>query len=292
MASDDPWHKLVNEAEFNESLKTLGYYVSPISFQPFVRKFDLSLRSRAPSYLSIDFWSGQSKTLTQRRCYVIRTGKGKFVIFNEDRFAKPYLDLNLNDVSEKIPWQNVDGYPHLQNAFRKHYHEDSNLEHLRLLGVYDEVVHRLFGNRIYRIGPRGNRNSRFKLYFKDKASDSYAEFMYDGQEEMDYSIWTEDVVLVFEAKQFQRQVKRPGYDIISNKYGTDIGWHKLAYPCFRFHDYIGLNVFPVYYLRIDMTIYIFVFNKIEFEPDGIMLNELRYFKPFRSFKVELENRKS
>jgi hypothetical protein len=45
-------------------------------------------------------------------------------------------------------------------------------------------------------------------------------FDYSGQEDLDYTIWTEDSVLVFEAKQF-----------ISSSGGLDIGWHKLAFPC-------------------------------------------------------------
>lgn len=43
-------------------------------------------------------------------------------------------------------------------------------------------------------------------------------FDYNGQEDLDYTIWTEDSVLVFEA-------------VISSSGGLDIGWHKLAFPC-------------------------------------------------------------
>ncbi len=39
-----------------------------------------------PSYLSIDFYSRQPKELRDRNCYVIRTGKGNFAIFEENRF--------------------------------------------------------------------------------------------------------------------------------------------------------------------------------------------------------------
>ena len=285
MVSDDPWKKLVEEPEFNDSIEKFGYYSSPLSFQPFIKKYNLSLRNRAPSYLSIDFWSGQPKTLTERRCYVIRTGKGKFVIFNENRFAKPYLDLNLAETKNQIPVRQIVGYQVLRNAFKQHYHEDTNLEQLRLLGVYDEVVARLFGAKEYHIGPRGHRNSKFQLYFIDKDSDSRAQFTYDGQEELDYSIWTEDSVLVFEAKQFQTRTGIPGS--VSRNLGTDIGWHKLAYPCFRFHEYSELNVYPVYYLRIDTTIYLFVFSKIEFESDGMVLNRVADFKPNRAFRIGL-----
>lgn len=287
MTAGDPWQKLVNEEEFQNSIDKQGYYASQLSFQPFLKKYNLSVKGRAPTYLSRDFWSGQSKTLIQKRCYVIRTGKGRFVIFNEDRFPKPYLDLNLNDVKEEILTGQIYGYVHMKKAFQNHYHEDANLEHLRLVGGFDELLSRLLGTREYRIGPRGNRSSKFKLYFFSNDSASRIQFDYDGQEEMDYTIWTEDSVLVFEAKQFRRKSSNHLQTQESSKLGTDIGWHKLAYPCYRFHDYSGLNVYPVYYLRIDNVIYVFVFEKMKFESDGILLNDSKHYRPLRSFKIAI-----
>lgn len=96
MAADNPWQKLIEEQEFQDAIHKNGYYQSNLSFQPFVRKYQLTLKNRAPAYLSIDFWSGQSHVLTKNKLYVIRIGKGRFVIFHEDRFSRPYLELQKN----------------------------------------------------------------------------------------------------------------------------------------------------------------------------------------------------
>ena len=47
----------------------------------------MKLSGPTPGYLSIDFYSRQPKELRDRNCYVIRTGKGNFVIFDENRFG-------------------------------------------------------------------------------------------------------------------------------------------------------------------------------------------------------------
>ncbi|MGB8036415.1 MAG: hypothetical protein WCF03_21570 [Nitrososphaeraceae archaeon] len=77
MAADNPWQKLIEEQEFQDAIHKNGYYQSNLSFQPFVRKYQLTLKNRAPAYLSIDFWSGQSHVLTKNKLYVIRIGKGR-----------------------------------------------------------------------------------------------------------------------------------------------------------------------------------------------------------------------
>jgi hypothetical protein len=91
--SDDPWQKLANESGFLNEIEKEGCYQSPIPFELFKRKYGLQLRLKTPSYLSIDFWSKQSKTLTERGLYVMRTGRGNFVILDDRRFPKPYLQL-------------------------------------------------------------------------------------------------------------------------------------------------------------------------------------------------------
>jgi hypothetical protein len=81
---------------------------------------------------------------------------------------------------------------------------------------------------------------------------------------------------VFEAKQFQ------------NQYGFDIGWHKLAYPVLRFKDYEGLDIIQIYHLRIKDTIYLFVFNKVKFYNDTLLLNDMKNFTPSMTFRIDLE----
>lgn len=93
---------------------------------------------------------------------------------------------------------------------------------------------------------------------------------------MDYTIWTEDVVLVFEAKQNK-----------SNSGGLDVGWHKLAFTSQRFLKIENLSVIPVYYLRQNNIIYLFVFPKMTSFRDGIILNDESQFSKYETFKVVL-----
>jgi hypothetical protein len=87
LVADNPWQKLIQEQEFQAAIDKHGYYQSNLSFQPYVRKYHLELRNRVPAYLSIDFWSGQSHVLQENKLYVIRIGRGRFVIFYEERFV-------------------------------------------------------------------------------------------------------------------------------------------------------------------------------------------------------------
>jgi hypothetical protein len=52
LASDNPWQKLIVGPEFQDAIDKNGYYESNLSFQPFVKKYELTLKSRAPAYLS------------------------------------------------------------------------------------------------------------------------------------------------------------------------------------------------------------------------------------------------
>ncbi|MFY1112071.1 MAG: hypothetical protein AB3K77_10375 [Methanosarcinaceae archaeon] len=48
----------------------------------------MKLSGPTPGCLSIDFYSRQPKELRDRNYYVSRTGKGKFAIFEENRFER------------------------------------------------------------------------------------------------------------------------------------------------------------------------------------------------------------
>jgi hypothetical protein len=277
LGPDEPWQKLLQENEFWQSIDSSGYYESPYSsFELYKKRYDLSLKNKAPFYLSIDFWSSQSKTLTSKRLYVMRTGRGRFVILSLDRFAKPYLELMI-DNAKQIATSPVERFDHLKRSFREHCQEDTNLEQLRMLGVYDELVSRVCGTDKYLIGPRGNRASSLKMLMRDKERAEPVVFGYEGQEELDYTIWTDDVVFVFEAKQQH-----------SNVGGLDIGWHKLALPSYRFSKYGGLNIVPVYYLRRNHAVYLFVFPKLHFKNDGIVMNDTRQQVPQWIFRVDID----
>jgi len=81
-------------------------------------------------------------------------------------------------------------------------------------------------------------------------------------------------VLVFEAKQ-------------TKSGGLDIGWHKLALPCYRFRNLEGLNVIPVYFLRRGDVVNLFVFNPMDLQKDGIVVNDDNRFNQYSVFRVNL-----
>jgi len=116
--------------------------------------------------------------------------------------------------------------------------ENSLLELARFYSIFGTMVSTIDGSSEYQVGPRGLSTQRFDLYFKQD-EDEPLKLEYNGQVELDYSIWTEDRVFVVEAKS------------ITN-YGLDIGWHKMAFPSRRFVNQVvenGLKVNPVYFLR-------------------------------------------
>jgi len=276
LKSDNAWEKLIVDNEFKKSIENNGYFHWKSSFQDYIQKYNLNLRGNAPDYLSINFWSEQPSTLVNNGFYVIRLGAGSFAIFKEERFRKPYLDLKIDNAKD-IPIKQISSHSHLQDAFNEHYNEDANLEHLRILGIYEEILDQICGTKDYRVGPRGSKKSIFKIYFKDQLNqDNPISFDYEGQEELDYSIWTEKEVLVFEAKQNK-----------SNSGGLDVGWHKLAFTSQRFLKIEDLSVIPVYYLRQSQIIYLFAFPKMPSFRDGIILNDESQFSKYTSFKVVL-----
>ncbi len=56
----------------------------------------------------------------------------------------------------------------------------------------------------------------------------------------------------------------------------------------RFVNFSGLKIFPVYFLRGDTKIYLFVFPQFRFHETGVILNENALMVPKYSFVVKLE----
>jgi hypothetical protein len=138
---------------------------------------------------------------------------------------------------------------------------------LGFYGVYEWIVKEILNVDEYYVGPRGNEGSRFNTFFQSN-DDVYLKFEYDGQVDLDYSIWTENRIYAIEAKS------------LSNYGGLDIGWHKLAFPTQRFATLsrdMGFDISPVYFLRrktrkVDIG-YVFIFAPIRFhEGNGVVLN--------------------
>ena len=141
--------------------------------------------------------------------------------------------------------------------------------------MYQSLFRKLFSKEPklkWRIGPRGNRVSKFKVYAQNKQNEILPLYDFDGQEELDYTLWTKDHILLFEAKSVKR-----------NK-GLDIGWHKMAYPANRFRKY-NRKIIPIYLLKWKKTYHMFVFPVFDFHKDGIIINDQEKLKPDRIFRV-------
>jgi hypothetical protein len=271
---------------FENEITEKGYFYWDKSFQAFKREFSIDAPLRAPQYLSLDFYAQQRNELTELGWYVIRLGRGNFGIFNEDKFPKPYLELPIEN-AEEIEIENNSTFYNMRKAFKSLDYslksaENSLLELARFYGIFGTMVETIDNSREYQIGPRGLTTQRFKLYFK-KIDDSLEKFEYNGQVELDYSIWTENRVFVVEAKS------------ITNN-GRDIGWHKMAFPSRRFVRQTiedGLFVTPVYFLRTRYEgkhlILIYVFTEMKFKEEGIILNDENRWKLLKVFKVDINS---
>ena len=270
---DDVLRNLTSEDSFVNQIQTRGYYLSEMSYQKLIKKHGFSNSQNAAGFLSLDFFSKQSKILREKNMYLLRTGKGNFVIFDEKKFPHSYLDLNTNN-SKKLEIDSS-GFPELIDAFDTRQ-ENAGLEQLNVLGVYDLLVKNLFGDVDWKIGPRGNKTSSFPVYAKSNSGEVNLIYTYEGQEELDYTIWTKDHVLLFEAKSLKPNM------------GLDVGWHKLAYPASRFKKYSKYKIKPIYFLKWEKIIHLFVFPDFEFHQDGIVINDGKAFAPEHIFRVDLD----
>lgn len=266
------------------SIGERGYYLWNRSFTDFVKEYKIPAGQKAPFYLSLDFYSQQRPELTERGLYVIRFGQGNFGIFDKTVYPKPYLELKTEE-AERISLTNYSSYEAMKKAFSivdrdLSAAEDTLLEPCRFHGVFQKILE-AFGESEYQIGPRGLFYSRFPLFFKRVNGDS-TRFGYDGQVELDFSVWTENRVLVFEAKSLTRG-------------GLDIGWHKLVFPSQRFASIGGehLKINPVYFLRKRDSegnrIMIYLFPEISFKEGGVVLNDEACWKPLRVWSVDLDS---
>ena len=264
-AWEDLLQKTINTSEFLSEINTKGFWKCDDSVIKYAKKNGVELDSNAPTYVSLDFWSKQSEILKNNDYYILRSGGGTFVILDKKQFPNAYLDLSISDYTEMETKEDPE-FPELYKAFRKEpgdksKQENSALEHPRALGCYDKLIEGLFGNVKWYIGPRGGKTSKFKVYGKKSNGEIIFLFDYYGQEELDYTIWTKDSILLFEAK------------VMMDGEGLDIGWHKMAYPASRFSKIDNYTTKPIYFLRGKNTIHLFVFPKFPFYNDGIIIND-------------------
>lgn len=245
------------------------------------KEWNLNSTINTANFLSKDFWHEQSRILTDNNYYLIRTGRGSFVILDEKQFPRPYLNLDINAAIE-IPIRKPDGFEHLKKAFDENVLENAGLEQLRFYAIYERIIENTVGStQQYYVGVRGNTTRIFDIYFHKSSSLNIQKIRsYKGQAELDYTIWTKDSVFLFEAKQ----VKQGNIE-----YYLDIGWHKFAYAGVRFLGYSELNIYPIYFLRFKNKVYLFIFPRFDFHENGVVLNHPSQMKPQQVFVTSLEN---
>jgi len=270
--------EIIDDPKIKKSIEEKGFHQFP-EWTEFRKKYPV--KSKPTGIISLDFWSRQHKILRKNNYYILRTGGGKFAILDREKFPKPYLDLNVKN-TERLAFDKDNDFKDLWNAFGDVRQEDPGLEHLGGTRVYDSLITQLFGdNTKWRIGPRGNKVSKFKVYGKFTIAKSTTReyhktdhlYDFDGQEELDYTLWTKDHILLFEAKTKDQNE------------GLDVGWHKMAYPANRFRKYTNHKIIPIYLLKWGEITHIFVFPVFDFYEDGIIINDQEKLKPDRIFRV-------
>jgi hypothetical protein len=268
------------------SIAKQGFYHCDRSFRAFAREHQIPTPRQTPFYLSLDFWSQQRSELVENNLYVIRLGRGTFVIFSLDAFPRPYLTLDTENPRD-ITFPLTKSFRHLRTSFRNldyRYNSAENtlLELARFYDLYAHVVNVFEPSTAYQIGPRGGMTQQFDVFMQHTNGALY-RFIYNGQVELDYTVWTESRVFVFEAKSLTRR-------------GFDIGWHKLAFPSQRFLSQVRQNeliVNPVYFLRTEdasePVILVYVFDDLQFHENGIILNQSDHWDPVTILRINLQS---
>lgn len=204
---------------------------------------------------------------------------GSFAIFDERKYSRPYLQLDIgNDVTE-LTADEPAGFDDLKLAFTQNVLENTGLEQLRFNGTFSKMIEILTGRkREFYTGVRGNTNVRFDIYLMRNDSNIDRIKSYVGQAELDYTLWTDDSVFLFEAKKYA------GGAIKSY---LDIGWHKFAFAAIRFKNFLNLKIYPVYFLRGPKQVHLYAFPKFSFYGEGLILNDSKQMIPTSKFVVNL-----
>ena len=270
---DDMLGELIDEPEFKSSINEKGFFKSSTKFREFVKKYNFEPIQNTAQYLSINFWSQQSNKLRKNGYYLLRTGGGKFAILDQEKFPRPYLDLDIKN-SMKLDFEIDSDFRECVEAFDKGK-ENPGLEHLNVTGVYNSLIRELLGDEKWHIGPRGQKSSQFKVFGETTQEDIVELYDYDGLEELDYTIWTKDHILLFEAKA------------VKTNSGLDMGWHKICYPASRFKKYTNHKIIPIYLLKWENITHLFVFPIFNFhDSKGVIINDKKQMKPEKIFRID------
>ena len=151
---DEILQEILESSDFQEQIRQNRYFQSPqnLNFRDWIKKrFGKTSRVNTASLLSLDFWNQQRPILRNKAYYLIRSGKGSFVIFDEKKFYSSYLnseELKKAEVNAKtIDAFEPKGYEYLKKAFKENIVENTALEQLRFNGVYEKMIENVLGEK-------------------------------------------------------------------------------------------------------------------------------------------------
>lgn len=267
------------------ALKRQGYFV--------LQKEQFEKSPLPPFSTSFDFLSQMPVPLRERGLYVIRTGRGNCVIFDSRIFPFPFgggicTKPAIGEIAAKVPR----GYRNLLYPQRR-INEQTFLRLLHFFGIFGQVVRHVSGTTSYETGPSGHISCTFPFWMRDSRRKKLVEFHFEGISDLDECLYPRNtnVVMPIEAK------------IDESGTNCDLGWHKLAFPCYRFinNPFISkgrdLRIFPLYCVYVPLTkrVEICVFPQVKIHKDrlggfvkrGLVLNEEKQFSPSKIFTVDL-----
>ena len=281
------WDWLVDKSFFKTALKKQGYFI--------LQKDSIGrqLTSPLPPFsTSFDFLSQMPAPLRQRGLYVIRTGRGNCVVFDSKVFGFPFgggicTKPPTGEIDAKIPI----GYRNLVRSLTR-VNEQSFLRLMHFFGIFGQVARHVSGTTSYETGPSGHLSCTFPFWMKGR-SKRLVEFSFEGISDLDECLYprNRNVVIPIEAK------------IDDDGNNCDIGWHKIAFPCYRFIDNSlfsrgrELRIVPVYcvYKSSTKKAEILVFPQVRIHTDrsvgfvrrGLVLNEGKQFSPTMVLTVDM-----
>lgn len=186
------------------------------------------------SALSTDFYTQTPPLLKRNELYIVKTGNGNCLIFDEKKFPLPFLKLQgLHNDAIILPARLKTGYPMLLQALSAQWNEASFIKALHFMGVFSAIVRKVVYNSSngsnnncngsYESGASGHVVSSFPFWMKNTRGKLF-RFVHDGVVDLDECIYPRNtgVVMPVEAK-------------IESDH-RDMSWHKLAFPCYRFID--------------------------------------------------------
>ena len=227
---DSFWDWLLRDPSLKSGIKKHGHYT--INRDILARKWlarTRSLKMPPLSAFGAERLSQTSRPMNDNELYLMKAGRGDFIVFDMRVFLPPFLSLNPAELNrgEQLPIKLPAGYRQVAMHFRRQWNEQTFLKALHFCGAFSQLVYRLSRHRThdYITGPSGPTLSCFPFWMKrngvNAVNHSLARFDYNGVVDLDDCLYVREsnLIIPIEAKM---------------QYYQDLAWHKLAFPCYRF----------------------------------------------------------